>query len=221
MDYQSQKAGRRDASVPKANSPVKLTAKGQRTRARIIDVAAQSIWERGVTATTLEDVKLAAEVSSSQLYHYFANKEELVNAVIERQADALVNTTEEADLSTTESLAAWRDLVVGHASAIHGRGGCPLGSLGSQLAESDPRARTLVAAGFGRWSSAIQNGMRSLHRQGRLAPGVDPDDLAVTVLAALQGGLLLAQVHRDVRPLQTTLDTILTMAGVTGPIAAE
>jgi hypothetical protein len=89
--------------------------------------------------------------------------------------------------------------------------------LGSQLAESDPEARTLVAAGFGRWATAIQDGMRSLHSQGRLAAGVDPDDLAITVLAALQGGLLLAQVHRDVRPLQTTLETILTMAGVTGP----
>jgi hypothetical protein len=29
--------------------------------------------------------------------------------------------------------------------------------------------------------------------------------------------LLLAQVHRDVRPLQTTLETILTMAGLTRP----
>jgi TetR/AcrR family transcriptional regulator, transcriptional repressor for nem operon len=217
MDYQPQKASRRGVPATKANSPIKLTAKGHRTRARIIDVAAQSIWERGVTATTLEDVKLAAEVSSSQLYHYFASKEQLVNAVIERQADKLVNNTEEADLGTPESLAAWRDLVVGHASAIHGQGGCPLGSLGSQLAESDPQARTLVATGFGRWSSAIQNGMRSLHSQGRLTAGVDPDDLAVTILAALQGGLLLAQVHRDARPLRTTLDTILTMAGVTNP----
>ncbi|MGA9493406.1 MAG: hypothetical protein WBV80_24600 [Mycobacterium sp.] len=57
----------------------------------------------------------------------------------------------------------------------------------------------------------------SLHSQGRLAAGVDPDDLAITVLAAPQGGLLLAQVHRDVRPLQTTLGIILTMAGVTDP----
>lgn len=122
-----------------------------------------------------------------------------------------------ADLGTAESLAAWRDLVVANASAIHGQGDCPLGALGSQLAESDPEARTLVAAGFGRWATAIQDGMRSLHSQGRLAAGVDPDDLAITVLAALQGGLLLAQVHRDVRPLQTTLETILTMAGVTGP----
>jgi len=216
MDYQPQKPYRRSASSTTANA-AKLTAKGQRTRARIIDVAAQLIWERGVTATTLEDVKLGAEVSSSQLYHYFADKERLVNAVIELQADKLVNNTEHADLGTAESLAAWRDLVVGHASALHGKGGCPLGALGSQLAESDPQARTLIAAGFGRWSTAIQEGMRSLHRQGRLAAGVDPDDLAVTVLAALQGGLLLAQVHRDVHPLQTTLQTILTMAGVTGP----
>jgi TetR/AcrR family transcriptional regulator, transcriptional repressor for nem operon len=207
-----------DRGSTKSNRPSKLTAKGHYTRAQIIDVAAQSIWERGVTATTLEDVKLAAEVSSSQLYHYFANKEQLLNAVIERQAHLLVNTTEEADLGTPENLAAWRDLVVGHASAIHGQGGCPLGSLGSHLAESDPQARTLVAAGFGRrWANAIQNGMRSLHRQGRPTAGVDPDDLAVTILAALQGGLLLAQVHRDARPLQTTLDTILTMAGVTNP----
>ncbi|WP_272952142.1 TetR/AcrR family transcriptional regulator [Mycolicibacterium hodleri] len=51
------------------NGPGRLTPKGQRTRARIVDAAARLIWERGVTATTLDDVKLAAEVSSSQLYH--------------------------------------------------------------------------------------------------------------------------------------------------------
>ena len=197
------------------NGSSKLTPKGQRTRARIVDAAARLIWERGVTTTTIDDVKLAAEVSSSQLYHYFADKEQLINAVIEHQADKLVNNTESANLGSAESLAAWRDLVIAHADAIHGQGGCPLGALGSQLAEYDPEARALVAAGFGRWATAIQEGMRSLHGQGRLAAGVDPDDLAVTVLAALQGGLLLAQVHRDVRPLQTTLHTILTMAGVT------
>lgn len=197
------------------SGPGRLTPKGQRTRARIVDAAARLIWERGVTATTLEDVKLAAEVSSSQLYHYFADKEQLINAVVEHQADKLVNNTANANLGTAESLAAWRDLVVAHADAIHGQGGCPLGALGSQLAEYDPEARALVAAGFGRWANAIQEGLRSLNEQGRLAAGVDPDDLAVTMLAALQGGLLLAQVHRDVRPLRTTLQTILTMAGVT------
>lgn len=215
MDYQLQKTPSRTQSMSTTSGRPKLTTKGQRTRARIIDEAARLIWERGVINTTLDGIKLAAGVSSSQLYHYFADKGQLVDAVIERQADELVHTTEDADLTSAQNWAAWRDFVVAHAHQVHARGGCPLGALGSQLAESDPRARTLVAAGFGRWSTAIEDGLGALHRQGRLAAGVDPDDLAVTMLAALQGGLLLAQVHRDARPLRTTLQTILLLAGVT------
>jgi AcrR family transcriptional regulator len=192
-----------------------LTPKGQRTRARIVDAAAQLIYERGVTATTLDDVKAAAAVSSSQLYHYFANKEALVQVVIESQADTLVAATEHAELGTIDGLKAWRELVLTHADHTRGKGGCPLGSLGSQLAESDPYARDRVAAGFGRWSTAIRDGLRALHTTGHLAPDINPDDLAVTLLAALQGGLLLAQVQRDTRPLQTTLDTLLALASAT------
>ena len=40
------------------------------------------------------------------------------------------------------------------------------------------------------------------------APG-DPGDLALATLAALQGGLLLAQVQRDTRPLEVALDAML------------
>ena len=69
----------------------RLTPKGARTRARIVEEAAALIHERGVASTTLEDVKVAAEVSGSQMYHYFPDKNELVQAVIDYQADAIVN----------------------------------------------------------------------------------------------------------------------------------
>ena len=48
----------------------RLTPKGARTRARIVEEAAALIHERGVAGTTLDDVKVAAEVGSSQMYHY-------------------------------------------------------------------------------------------------------------------------------------------------------
>ena len=92
------------------------------------------------------------------------------------------------------------------------KGGCPLGSLGGQLAESDPEARALIAAGFDRWAAAIGDGLRSLHADGKLPPGIDPDDLATTLLATLQGGLLLAQVLRDPRLFETAIDTLLALA---------
>ena len=57
----------------------------------------------------------------------------------------------------------------------------------------------------------VMDGLRELCAAGKLQAGLDPDALAVTLLASLQGGLLLAQVRRDTRPLETALDTILTV----------
>jgi TetR/AcrR family transcriptional regulator, transcriptional repressor for nem operon len=186
-----------------------LTPKGERTRSRIVDAAARLIYERGVAGTTLEDIRSAAGVSGSQLSHYFAGKDELVQAVIDRQAEIIA--------SSPAGLRAWRDMVIAQVESSQGKGGCPLGSLAGQLAENDARARTLIAAGFGQWAAAISDGLRRLHAAGHLQGDTDPDDLAVTLLAVLQGGLLLAQVQRDTRPLETAVDTLLELARISRP----
>ena len=61
----------------------RLTPKGELVRSRIVQAAARLIYERGVAGTTLDDVKKAAVVSGSQMYHYFPDKDELVQAVID------------------------------------------------------------------------------------------------------------------------------------------
>jgi len=193
------------------NDRPRLTRKGERVRARIVEEAAALIHERGVAGTTLEDVKVAAEVSGSQLYHYFPDKNELLQAVISYQADTVVSNQRQAILGSAMGLEAWRDMVVTGVTRAQA-GGCPLGSLVGQLAESDPEARALIAAGLERWATAISEGLRLLHADGKLAPGIDPDDLATTVLATLQGALLLAQVQRSTRPFETAIDTLLALA---------
>ena len=190
----------------------RLTRKGERTRARIVEAAARLIYERGVAGTTLDDVKAAADVSGSQMYHYFPGKDELVQAVITHQADVIAGNQRQADLATAKGLKAWGDMVVAQATSSQGKGGCPLGSLAGQLAETDPHARALLAGGFAQWQAIIADGLRRLHVAGQLPGGTDPDNLAVTLLAALQGGLLLAQVQRDPRPLQTAVGTLLELA---------
>jgi hypothetical protein len=66
-----------------------------------------------------------------------------------------------------------------------------------------------VARGFGRWEARIRDGLRAMHARGDLPASVNPDDLALATLAALQGGLLLAQVQRETRPLEVALDAML------------
>src|SRR5579863_6589319 len=94
----------------------RLTAKGVRTRARIVEAAAALIHERGVAGTTLEDVKLAAEVSGSQMYHYFPDKNELLQAVIDYQAETIV-LHQGRVLRSPNGVEAWRNMVI--AAAKH------------------------------------------------------------------------------------------------------
>src|ERR1700748_1139558 len=161
----------------------RLTRKGAATRARIVDAAAELIFQQGVARTTIEEVRDRAHVSNSQLYHYFEDKPALVRAVIERQAERAIGTQERFDLSSLDGLREWRDFVVDHARNTDGRGGCPVGSLGSALAETEPEARAVVAASFKRWEAGITAGLLRMHALGRLAPEADPRPLALGVVA--------------------------------------
>ena len=199
-----------------ARDQPRLTPKGERTRTRIVEAAARLIHERSVAGTTLEDVKAAAAVSGSQLYHYFPDKDDLLQAVIEHQARTIAANQRQADLGSPDGLRAWRDTVIAQAKSSNGRGGCPLGSLAGQLAETDPRARALIAAGFEQWSAAISDGLRELQAAGRLPAAIYADDYAITLLAALQGGILLAQIQQDTRPLETAVDTLLALTARCG-----
>jgi len=190
-------------------SPRPLTRKGQETRQRIVDAAADLIFQRGVAHTTIEDVRAAADVSSSQLYHYFEDKTALVRAVVDHQAETMVGGQEMFDFSTLDGLRAWRDFVIAAQREHHCIGGCPIGSLGGELAETDPDARAHVAEGFKRWEATIQSGLREMHARGELA--ADPDALALALLAALQGGLLLTKIKRDTAPLEAALDAMLEL----------
>ncbi len=188
-----------------------LTRKGQETRQRIVDAAAGLIFRQGVAHTTIEDVRAAADVSSSQLYHYFEDKTALVWAVVDHQSDTMAGGQENFDFSTLEGLRAWRDFLIAAQHEHECIGGCPIGSLGGQLAESDPDARGHVAEGFKRWEATIQSGLREMHARGELPSDTDPDTLALALLAALQGGLLLTQIKRDTKPLEAALDAMLEL----------
>src|SRR6516162_11204207 len=92
----------RDVGVRRAESA--LTRKGAQTRQRIVAAAADLILQQGVAGTTLDDVRDEAGVSSSQIYHYFADKEALVRAVVDYRAQTLVGDTHEPMLAAIEGI---------------------------------------------------------------------------------------------------------------------
>lgn len=189
----------------------KLTRKGQATRERIVAAASALTFQQGVARTSTEDVQRAAKVSASQLYHYFSDKQALIRAVIAHQTEAVIASQQPylSQLDSLEALKAWRDHVVGLQQRRKFQGGCPLGTLSCELAEIWPEARVDLAHSFGEWEAAIQRGLQAMYDRGELRADADPEHLALGILAAVQGGLLLNQARRDTAALEAALDAML------------
>jgi AcrR family transcriptional regulator len=199
------------AGVPAGNGGARLTARGRVTRDRILAAASDLMLQRGVARTTIEDIQLAAQVSASQMYHYFADKNALVMAVIDWQTEQVL-AVQHQGLDRVDSFAGlqkWRDLVVKVLKQTKCIGGCPIGSLASDLSETDPIARARLARSFEQWEELLRAGLAAMRDRGELRPDADPGELALALLAAVQGGLLLSQVRREAQPLEVAVDTAL------------
>ena len=190
----------------------RLTARGAKTRERIVTAAADLMYVRGIGATTLDDVLSASGVSKSQLYRHFANKEQIVRAVIELMGERVIQREQNAlgRVSTMAGLRRWRDALVQNNALRHGAYGCALGSFASEVADHDDVARRTLLALFAEWKDLLAGAIRRLQENGTLPPDAPVDELATGLLAAVQGGYVLAQTARDVAPMATSIEMALT-----------
>lgn len=185
-----------------------MTSRGAATKARIVEAANQLMFERGVALTTLADVRTASATSKSQLYQHFADKNALVREVIEFRAEALL-AQQRRRLEKVDSLRGlelWRDEMVERNALRDGAYGCPLGSIAYEIADHDEDTRRIIANHFDEWLQIIVDTIDRLKARGVLRGDADPRALAGGLLAALQGGYLLAKTSRDVSLMRVAVD---------------
>lgn len=184
------------------------TAKGEATRQRIIDAAANLMRLQGVGNTTLDDVVVASQTSKSQLYNHFSNKADLTRAVVQRWGERRLEE-QEGDLKRLDSirgLERWRDALVQRNTVMGAAYGCILGSLATEVADHDDEARRTLRADFQTWERLLADGLERMRAKGILSDDADAAELATGIMAALQGGYLLAQTAHDSQPMAIALD---------------
>ncbi|MGH3643663.1 MAG: TetR/AcrR family transcriptional regulator [Mycobacterium sp.] len=203
---------RRDFTAPQAVGDSQFTAKGLATRARIVEGAAELMYERGVSGTSLDDVRKAVGVSGSQISHYFADKQELTRRVIEARTDFVVafhNQPKLSFLDSLHSLRAWADLSWKQAGPDYLRSGCVYGSLTGELLEADDSILDVLAAGYGRWLRLFEDGLCAMRERGDLISDANPRHLAVALVTAHQGGAMVTHVTRSGDPFRHAVDASL------------
>jgi len=183
-----------------------VTQHHRHARAAIVNAAASMMYHRGVAATSIGAVAHASGAEAREVHRHFRDKTELVQAVIDRELAVVLDGQDAAEaINSWDGLDTWVSRVVDAQPAQDGPFACPLGTLATGLQNSQ-EYRPALAAAFRTWEGHLAAGLRRIQERGELDSNADPDRLAASLLAALQGGYLLASVHGRIEVIRDVLD---------------
>jgi TetR/AcrR family transcriptional repressor of lmrAB and yxaGH operons len=168
-------------------------AKRGETRERLLRTAATLFRTQGYHATGLNQVVEEGRAPKGSLYFHFpGGKEQLAVESVTMAAGEV-----HASMRAVDDLDGALALFAEHLVESDFKRGCPVATVALDVAGESEQIREACASAYASWSDVL---VEFLVRQGvpvERAPG-----LATTVLAAVEGALLLAKTRRDVAPLR-------------------
>lgn len=195
--------------MPDSSSQTPKTRRGRASRDRLIGAAAQSVVDHGIHQMRLDEVLAAAGSSKSQMYHYFQDRDGLVAAAVEHRCAEVLAGLAQA-FAGVDSLPSLRAVLDAFADQYASRlAGCPIGTLAGEVMSGPEPARRVVVEAFASWENHLAQALTRIRDRGELRPDADPAMLATGLLAALEGGMFLSQVRREVTALRTALAAAL------------
>jgi AcrR family transcriptional regulator len=191
--------------------------KGEATRQRIIAEAAPIFNQRGFDGCSMQDLMTATGLEKGGLYRHFANKEELAAEAFRFSVAQNVKIrTEHLDEipNSIDKLKRIVHLFVELPSAIPG--GCPLMNTAIDADDGNPALRDLARKGIQDWRARLVHILDTGIKAGEIRRSTDPRRIANTLIATLEGALMISRLENNrnaLRDAQTTLDALLTALG--------
>ena len=176
------------------------------TRGQILFAAYREIHVNGFQSASLSNILRRTGVTKGALYHHFRDKKDLGYAVV----DEVIATR--IQQSFIHPLAHFDDPIEGFIELIQGAGdtfsitdielGCPLSVLAQEMAPIDEGFRTRLTAIYAQWHQSIADVLARGKADGLIIDEVDPETMAVTIVAIMEGSLSAAKVAQSLEMLR-------------------
>ena len=184
-------------------TPKKQTrAPGERSRARVVEQAAQLATIEGIEGISIGRLADATGIAKSSVYALFGSKEELQLATINAARDSFIIEVVVPALRTTEpGRQRLLALCEGFLSYVERRvfpGGCFFVSASAEVGGRPGRVRDEVARIQQQWRDLLGREAMAAVDRGELPVGIDPDQLAFELGVVLAGTNIVSVLHDDV-----------------------
>ncbi|WP_316224624.1 MULTISPECIES: helix-turn-helix domain-containing protein [unclassified Bradyrhizobium] len=160
----------------------------------LLKAAKKLLWERGYEATSPRDIQEASGAGQGSFYHHFDGKLALAVAALEEvSAEMSASATSLAGIHASGADRVSRYL----SSTRDGVKGCRLGRFASESAIAEPELRAPIERYFSGLERYLGQALSDAQRSGELDSKCNPADLALMLVAVVQGGYVLSRIHRD------------------------
>jgi hypothetical protein len=89
-------------------------------------------------------------------------------------------------------------------------GGCPILNTAVEADDTHPALRRRARAAMTAWLDLVADALETGRAAGQFRPDIDAGAAAATIVAALEGGILLAKLYRDPARMRAVIDQIST-----------
>ena len=188
-------------------------SKGEITRQRIIEHAAPLFNQRGFAGCSMQDIMDATGLEKGALYRHFHSKEELAAEAFRYALNTSVKTrTDHIDpsLGAVATLRAIVDQFIRVPSAISG--GCALMNTAIDADDGNPALRSLALEAVQEWKHRICAVVEKGKCSGEVRAETRPSWLADTIIATLEGALMISRLEGSKTALQhaqTSLELVI------------
>lgn len=170
--------------------------KGDDTKARLLDAARDLAESGGYHAAGLNHIIANSGAPRGSVYFHFpGGKDQLISEALARSGQDIAWLITEVQSPTAEGyVTALIEMLADRLEASAWRKGCPVATVALDVASSNGTIQKACSAAYASWEQALQD---------RLAGYgcADADELATTVLALIEGALILARTRRSREPL--------------------
>ncbi|MBP3039800.1 TetR/AcrR family transcriptional regulator [Bacillaceae bacterium Marseille-Q3522] len=177
---------------------------------KIVQTAKELIHLKGYQATTINDVLKGAEIGKGQFYYYFSSKRDLGLAVVHDLVDewnhqSVINILQSSK-KPKEKLYEMLDWSLYFHNQTNS--GCPIGNLALEMSEHDEEFRIKIDEVFHHWIYALKNVLDEMLEKGELKQEIDTEKYAQSIVATIEGAVLLKKSKQDIQILKNIMQVI-------------
>jgi TetR/AcrR family transcriptional repressor of nem operon len=189
----------------------KSSTKAERTRKFIIESTAEIFNRKGFSGTSLSDLTEATGLTKGSIYGNFENKEEVALAVFDFNYSIIRSLIRE-ELS---KVSAPRDKLMVYANVYQtinrspdDRGGCPILNTAVEADDTNYLLKNKAAQAIVGWADNLSAIMESGIQSGVFRADIKVRQLALTIIALVEGGLMIARATDDPANMDQVVATI-------------